>query len=479
MNLVEDPEKLEVSKTSDTVSRWVSSCKRLISHGRRDSVTKTSHPRSEAVGGRIVDPLPAECLGQIDRLVRSPLLQGSEALCKLLQYLAHHTLNSPADHLKEYQIGTEVLGRPLDFDPQSDSSVRMQVGRLRAKLIEYFNSAGSHDPILVDIPKGRYMLSFERRALSSEQEAGGEVIQRPSAPSSVTWRWTITATIVLLLAVGACVVLWIQNRAMQQSMNAIQRSLYPWRYEPSVAALWSGIIDAHPDTDVVMADSSYSLVQIISKKSFSFQDYLSRSYTGQLQAQNVSPDMRTALSLIAAKNLESSSDVRLARRILALDPLGKKIHLYYAREYIPALIKQDNVILIGSPIANPWDELFESRLTFTATPNNGAPTYITNRAPIAGEQSIYMPTGSVGYCTVAYLPNPDHNGSVLLLEGTGSEATEAAGDFLLSEDQLSNFQKTLHVTKLPYFDVLLKTSQVKGTPLSTTLVAYRTYPNLY
>jgi hypothetical protein len=37
----------------------------------------------------------------------------------------------------------------------------------------------------------------------------------------------------------------------------------------------------------------------------------------------------------------------------------------------------------------------------------------------------------------------------------------------------------LHATKLPYFEVLLKASQVKGTPLSTTLVAYRTYPNLH
>ena len=67
---------------------------------------------SHARAGDLGHPNPAECLGQLERLVSSPSLQGSEALCKLLQYLAHHTLNSPADHLKEYQIGTEVLGRP-------------------------------------------------------------------------------------------------------------------------------------------------------------------------------------------------------------------------------------------------------------------------------------------------------------------------------------------------------------------------------
>lgn len=466
MRLVEDSQKLEVSKTSNTVSGWISYFKGFISYKDKADVTKMSHAHSGDLGG----PDPPECLGQIDRLVRSPLLQGSEALCKLLQYLAHHTMNSPADHLKEYQIGTEVLGRPADFDPQSDSSVRMQVGRLRTKLNEYYNSAGIHDPILVDIPKGRYSLSFERRVLAPEQEAVREVVVHTPAAASAPRRWMLAGLIVLAIA---CTALWIQNRAMR-------REFYPWQYKPSVAQFWSGILDARPDTDIIMADSSFSLVQQISKKSFSFEDYRSRSYISQLQTQeDLSPDMRSALNLIAVKNLESSSDVRLAQRILTLDPLGKRIHLYYAREYLPALIKQDNVILIGSPVANPWDELFESRLTFTATLNYGAPTFITDRAPTAGEQSTYVPTGSMGYCTVAYLPNPDHDGSVLLIEGTGSEATEAAGDFLLSEDQLSSFQKMLHVTKLPYFEVLLKASQVKGTPLSTTLVAYRTYPNLH
>jgi hypothetical protein len=472
VRLVVDSEKLEVSKTSNTVSGWVAYFKGFISYRHKADVSKTSHAHLRDHR----HPDPAESLEQLDRLLRSPLLQGSEALCKLLQYLAHHTLNSPADHLKEYQIGTEVLGRAADFDPQTDSSVRMQVGRLRTKLSEYYNAAGIHDPILIDIPKGRYSLSFEPRPAlergvdAPQQGAFHEAVGHSSRSVFAQRRWMLAGLIVLAIA---CAALWIQNRALY-------RSFYPWQSKPAVSAFWSGILDARPDTDVVMADSSFSLVQQISKKSFSFEDYRSRSYISQLETQDdLSPDMRSALELIAVKNLESSSDVRLAQRILTLDPLGKRIHLYYAREYQPALIKQDNVILIGSPVANPWDELFESRLTFIATLDYGAPTFITNRAPSAGEQSTYIPSGSVGYCTVAYLPNPEHDGSVLLLEGTGSEATEAAGDFLLSEDQLSNFQKMLHVTKLPYFEVLLKASQVKGTPLSTTLVAYRTYPNLH
>ena len=167
----------------------------------------------------------------------------------------------------------------------------------------------------------------------------------------------------------------------------------------------------------------------------------------------------------------------LARRILALDPLGKSIHLYYARDYTPDLIKKDNVILLGSVITNPWDGLFDSRLNFTVKLEGDNSSAIVNRAPAAGEQDIYKRTDSVGYCVVAYLPNPNSNGKILIIEGTTVEATEAGGDFLLSENQLSNLQKMLHGNDLPYFELLLKTSQVRGTPFIATIQTYRIYPN--
>src|SRR6266849_2638807 len=102
-------------------------------------------------------------LKQIDKLVGSHVLHGSESLCKLLQYLAKHTLDHPGTPLKEYQIATEVFGRRPDFDPQSDSTIRVQAGRLRLKLAEYYASEGAEDPIVVELPKGTYSLSFHHR----------------------------------------------------------------------------------------------------------------------------------------------------------------------------------------------------------------------------------------------------------------------------------------------------------------------------
>jgi len=68
---------------------------------------------------------------QIDTLVASKELHGADSLCKLLRYLANHALEFPEEPLKEYKIATEVFARSSDFDPQSDSIIRVQAGRLR------------------------------------------------------------------------------------------------------------------------------------------------------------------------------------------------------------------------------------------------------------------------------------------------------------------------------------------------------------
>src|SRR5712671_4530574 len=114
---------------------------------------------------RTVGPVTerAQNLTQIDKLLGSHTLHGSESLCKLLRYLANHSLEHPGLSPKEYQIATEVFGRQKDFDPHLDSMVRVQAGRLRAKLAEYYASEGADDQIMVEFPKGTYALTFHPR----------------------------------------------------------------------------------------------------------------------------------------------------------------------------------------------------------------------------------------------------------------------------------------------------------------------------
>jgi hypothetical protein len=289
------------------------------------------------------------------------------------------------------------------------------------------------------------------------------------------------AVLVIALLAAGCLALWMQDRERQQSLDALHKALTPWRDQPALEGLWSGFVDSNRDTDVVLSDDSFLVIEEISKRSTPFYAYLGRSYLDPAARKNLSPELRFVQDLLASKSLGNTSEFKLAQRILALDPLEKRIHLYSARQYMPALVKQDNVILIGGRISNPWSELFESKLNFIENTNfeGLGTTTVTNRAPAAGESATYTSGDSVGYCVVAYMPNPAHDGKVLLLEGTSSEATEAAGDFVLSPDQFSTFRAMLHSPQLPYFEVLLKTSQVRGTPLTVTVQAYRVYQGLH
>ena len=131
-------------------------------------------------------------LGQIEKLVGSQTLHGSESLCKLLRYLAKHALDHPGVPLKEYQIATEVFGRQADFDPQLDSMVRVQAGRLRTKLAEYYASEGAANPIWVEMPKGTYVLSFHQGAPAAHRNhsgTAGELRQEGSPLQQTPRKW--------------------------------------------------------------------------------------------------------------------------------------------------------------------------------------------------------------------------------------------------------------------------------------------------
>src|ERR1700688_4947155 len=119
------------------------------------------------------------CLDQIERLTHSHALRKAESLCKLLRYLADHALAHPGVALKEYQIATEVFGRPTDFDPQADSAIRVQAGRLRLKLVDYYSHEGLADTIVVEMPNGAYTLDFHHREMARPVALPAPVIFPP------------------------------------------------------------------------------------------------------------------------------------------------------------------------------------------------------------------------------------------------------------------------------------------------------------
>src|SRR5436309_13497356 len=101
---------------------------------------------------------------QVERILQSDTFRSSGVLRRLFRFLADKAFSGEADQLKEYSIGIDAFGKPPTYDPRQDAIVRLQIGRLRQKLGEYYRTEGKDDPVVMELPKGRFKLSWELRS---------------------------------------------------------------------------------------------------------------------------------------------------------------------------------------------------------------------------------------------------------------------------------------------------------------------------
>ncbi|APG93992.1 hypothetical protein [Sinorhizobium americanum] len=148
-------------------------------------------------------PTDAEILAQLDRIRFSAEFDAPDRARKFLAYVVEEAVAGRADRIKAYSIATEVFGRDASFDAQTDPAVRIEAGRIRRALERYYLVAGRDDSIVIKIPKGAYVPTFERHA-----KAETEASPRPSAfagpiasiePSWQPWIWVGIAAIAFAL----------------------------------------------------------------------------------------------------------------------------------------------------------------------------------------------------------------------------------------------------------------------------------------
>ena len=90
-------------------------------------------------------------------------IKNSHVLSKFIEFVVEKKLAGLEDEIKEYTIAVKGLGKPRDYNPQLDASVRIHAGRLRRSLAQYYQSRGKDDHIQIDIPKGSYVPVFAHR----------------------------------------------------------------------------------------------------------------------------------------------------------------------------------------------------------------------------------------------------------------------------------------------------------------------------
>ena len=112
---------------------------------------------------------------QLELMLANPEFTATPQQIAFLNYVVDQTLTGKADRIKGYTVATEVLGRGADFDQSIDPVVSIQAGRLRRALERYYLTAGEHDPIRIDIPKGTYVPTFREQHPSDRHIATEQV----------------------------------------------------------------------------------------------------------------------------------------------------------------------------------------------------------------------------------------------------------------------------------------------------------------
>lgn len=412
-------------------------------------------------------------LGQIEKLVHSHTFRKAESLCKLLRYLAEHELSQPGTSPKEYEIATEVLGRPGDFDPQADSAVRVQAGRLRLKLLDYYIHEGAADSIVVEVPNGSYALSFQERELSVTSlplvAAHVSPAPRPELVSPVGNPGAPRRARALTIAVGAlCLALAVAITAILLLAMKINSPRTNQSVEvaasPALRAFWAPF-----------SSSPYAPWVIFSNAAF-----VGRPETGMRYLDPVRDSRRLIL--------DHYTGVGEVLAVHELDDVFSKLHhpIRVKRGSLFSLddANDNDLIFVGSPAENltlldlPGSQEFVfTRPTFE--PHKGE-LAIRNMHPAPGEPSLFYPSDSSepleeDYAIVALVPGLNPARHVIILAGTTTIGTQAAVEFVCEQDSVQELMRKLspHGEAIQPFEALLRVKVTRGVPVGIQLIAIR------
>lgn len=410
---------------------------------------------------------------QLERILKSDTFRTSTVLRRLLQFLVEKAVAGEADQLKEYSIGVDAFGKPASYDPRSDAIVRLQAGRLRQKLGEYYRTEGKDDPLVFELPKGRFKLHWESRADPIEQHHdrvtnGAAPVNEAPRRSMLTLVLAVSLVVTAVWGVYSGVALW---RARAVSSKA--------SWTPDLEQLWRPFLSSNRPVVIALADPLFIELQgtdIFFRKisirrpedaAGSAELSALRKFLGNPgvePAYSYMPTGEVMSSFLVAKLLASrKQDIRLTRSSqLPLQEMG-----------------DNNVILIGPEmVIDPKLPGIQIQPEFAQTPQG-----IRNLHPRAGEPGFFAdertgsaPNDGEAYALVSHAPGPLAN--TIIQTFTSSRtwgrqgAVQAFTDIALARTLVKRLRNASG--EIPrYYQVVVKVKFTDGIPTSVSYVLHR------
>jgi hypothetical protein len=390
----------------------------------------------------------------VNRVVHSAMLGGSEAPRHLLLYLADHAVLYPGQPAREKEIALGVFSRPADFDPRADSVVRVHAGRLRSKLAEYYMGEGAADQVVLEIPKGAYLLVSHYRELPvREHDVAPAQVDVPPVKS-----WMFSAK----LAAGTVVL--VAAAAAGYYIGSSGVVTLPAPEGKALQAFWKAF-SAPADAPLI----------IFGNPRFAGSDFDGMRYLRD------SDDPRSAVvdTFTSVGELAGVFEITRLLSSLGQSPILKRAQLLSWDDAVDR-----NLVIVGSPISiralreQPFLEEFQFKdRTAEPRPSVGA---ILNNHPRPGEEPIYFGPNTrpyaFDYAVVARLPGLRASRWTLVLAGITSYGTQAAAEMVCRDRLVEQLLAKLGGaggTPPKFFESLIRVKVSGGVPVQPEILITR------
>jgi hypothetical protein len=328
------------------------------------------------------------------QVAESDTFRTAPVMRALLIYLWEHQ----GQPVSEYAIATEALGRAPSFDPKSDSTVRVQVARLRAKLKEFLEEAGETFPLRLTLPRGGHELHW---VYQPPQKLIGAKFD--GLPKSYIWVAGLTA----LALVVTCVGLLVEVHTLKASQLA-----------PSpIPRFWQSFLISGKPTEIVVPSPLFlswtsNEVYVRDLRISDFSQWQKSPFISETAGKWGPPEL--SQQYVGAMEMNAGVGV-----LQYLEKAGQQVHLIESRRFPAESFAAQNTIFLGMPRTAGYLDQVLAKMNFYIA--SVTPDVIRSRNPRPGEAAeyrevSYSPDRRTAPAIIILLPTrPEHTRMLLLL----------------------------------------------------------------
>ena len=433
-----------------------------------------------ADGREEVQPEAAAVLQMLDQILVSPPFRTSKQCQNLLRYMVQHSLGGDEAGLRERVVGVEVFGRASDYDTSEDPVVRMRAADIRKRLAQFYQAAERDGTgVHIELRPGSYRVTFRSKEQNSRPTAvkavtPGSSVPLPiavvaggaDAPRAETMRQSAGvqhSRVWLRLSLGGLMLLLVL-------VAAFVWLLHSKRLDGAQRRFWAPIAQSgRPVLLYLGSNVAYILQPAMLEK---YQRDHGKPYTGPEFFPELPKDgsVRTEDLIPQPNTFVTVGDLAASAQLVSLMSRWSTPFLLRSAEDVSmGELRSSPTVLIGG-FNNRWTLETMKDLPFAFRDGRR----IQSRSDPSHGWSI--PTGknqgnTEDFALISRVLHADTGGPVLAVGGIGSFGTQAAAEFVSSEEEMTKLLKSApRGWEGKNMQVVLRIKVVDYTPVAVEVV---------